>query len=1084
MVRKTYKLGYLMTAYLISITTLYGRHTSNNRCFTNVNTAFIDIAHKSLLSNRLLKDIKNPQSLIVAGKVFDELGSPVPGVNVVEKGTSNGVSTNSDGEFFIEVKDSKSILVFSFLGYKTQEVSVSENSTSLQIHLEKSIDQLDEIVVVAYGKGARSEVSGAVSKVNSKAINQYSSGSFEQSLGGRMAGVQVTQNGRNPGEDSQITIRGLKTLTAGTSPLIVVDGVPLTEGSPLSSINANDIESVDVLKDAASAAMYGSRASNGVILVTTKKGQPGKLELTYNTYSGFQSRSDKFEMLNAYDAAKFLNKARDNGYVSKDPENRSVSDDNATRIEKGASKRELRLTYTLPYLNGEKGLTDFDWQDAIYRKAFITNHHLALKGGNKTTNFLASFGYLDQTGIVLGTDMKRYTSNFKLNSNPKSWLNIGVNLNTSYSDLNVTGSGGWDKQPVDPGAGLMLMYPFFSAYNEDGSLAIGEQLEANLPEDGALAENQVAKVELSKHTEDRFRSFGSAFLEIEPIKDLRFKTVLGGDYRARFRDYFHPSILGTYRTLPEDNEAGSFQINEHIHNVLSENILSYGKTINGHEFDVLGGLSFQKENFSYTYVSATDIVDDNISNIAGGSSHSINTTRSKWAQMSYFSRAKYNYQKKYFFTAALRRDGSSRFGSNSKWGAFPALSAGWTLSKASFFPENNILTYAKLRTSWGQTGNNEIGNYSSKALVSGDNYTIDGDLVAGANTYTSPNPDISWETNTSTNFGVDLGFLENRLLLTTEYYYSKTSDLLLNVPVPAQSGYTSSLQNIGEIENKGLEIELNGQGFQVGNVELGMNVNFATNKNKVLSLGPDQDRIISSSGGLPFLTEVGSPIAQLYGYEVIGVYKSQEEIDNTPSLKGTMIGDYIVKDTDGDGDVDSDDRIPLGTYNPDFTYGFGLNAKFKNFDFSAQFEGIKGRKVYDYTIMLMEAGEGFISTTPYYNDNYYDPETNPEGTLAAPNLGNFSSARRNTKASSVIVQNGDYFRLRTFQLGYTLPKKIINKVNITNLRVYFSVNNLFTITKYRGINSEGTTNNPLKSGYVRSTAAVPRTFVFGLNMTL
>ena len=404
--------------------------------------------------------------------------------------------------------------------------------------------------------------------------------------------------------------------------------------------------------------------------------------------------------------------------------------------------------------------------------------------------------------------------------------------------------------------------------------------------------------------------------------------------------------------------------------------------------------------------------------------------------------------------------------------------------KNHFFPSSSILNHAKLRISWGQTGNNQIGSYSSQALVNEDNYTINGQLLSGFSTTTSPNPDLSWETNTSTNFGVDVGLLENKLFVSTEYYISKTTDLLLKVPVPQQSGFDTSLQNIGELENKGFEFELRGKGFKLGEFLLGFNANVTSNVNKVLALGADQDQVIASSGGSTYLTRIGEPIAQFYGWDVTGVYKSQEDIDSTPHLSGTLVGDYKVRDADGDGDVDSDDRVPLGTYNPDFTYAFGASVEYKSFDLSFSFTGVEGRKVYDHlTARGLEVGEGFTTASQYYFDNYYHPERNPDGFFAAPNLGNFSSARRNTRMSSITVSDGDYFRLRNIQIGYTFPNSVLETIGISRLRVYATANNLFTVTKYRGLNSEGIRPGTLTNGYARSAGSIPRLIAGGVNVT-
>lgn len=1020
---------------------------------------------------------------IIRGKVSDKKGISLPGVSIVAKGTTVGSTTDIDGNYVIEVFNDTEVLVFSFVGMKTKEVTIADKLV-VNLVMEEDAISLGEVVAVGYGSQSKVKVTGAISKIKSNEIQKYATGNFEQALSGKLAGVQITQNGRYPGEDSKITIRGTGTLTAGSDPLIVVDGVPMTEGTSLGAINSNDIESIDVLKDAASAAIYGSRAANGVLLITTKKGREGGVKINVNAYHGVQTKTTKLRLINAYDAAQFFKEARDWGYVSKDPLNRNASDDNATRLANGATKRQLTLEYTQPYLDGKQGLTDTDWMNEVYRPAGISNFYTSLSGGTKKTDYYVSFGYLNQEGIVIGSEINRFTSNIRINSDIAKWAKFGVNVNSSYSKADVLDNNGWNNLPADPGSSFYLMYPFFPVYNEDGSFAISKQLEANTPEDGSLSENTVAMTLLSKNQSYRTNVFGSTYLELELTQGLKFKSSLGLNFRNTFNDYYSPSSYGRYRTHVDNNQSYSTENHIRVENLLSENTLSYKKYIKDEHFiNVLAGYSYQKEKLIDTEISASGIVDDNLNNIAAGTSFAVDAFRSIWTQISYFGRIQYDYSTKYLLSAAIRTDGSSRFGDNTKWGVFKSLSLGWVINREEFFPKNSWISSAKLRASLGETGNNQIGPYSSRALVNNDNYTINGVLVSGVATTTSPNNDLSWEKNVSLNFGVDLGFFKNKLSLTSEYYISNTKDLLLNVPVPQQSGYSSSLQNIGEVENRGIEFDLSGSNFKIGDFVLGFNANLSTNKSKVLALGPGQDQIIAAQGGSTYLTKIGGPIAEIYGYDILGVYKTQEEIDNTPHMSGTLTGDYIVRDADNDGDIDPDDRVGLGTYNPDFIYAFGANLSYKNFDLSFSFTGVEGRKVYDHlTARGLEVGEGFTTASQYYFDNRYHPENNPDGFFAQPNLGNFSSARRNTRMSSITVSDGDYLRLRSIQLGFNIPKSTINEIGFNSARLFVSATNLFTITKFRGLNSEGRQENPLTQGYVRSTASIPRSFIVGIDL--
>ena len=622
----------------------------------------------------------------ISGKVTNkETDEPLIGATVTVKNHPTiGTVTDIGGNFNLKVPDDAEALVFSYIGFSSQEVLLGDNTT-FDIALESDLSTLSEVLVVGYGTGKRTEVNGAISKVNEEEVSRYATANFEQAILGTMAGIQISQNGRNPGEDSQISIRGISTLTAGVNPLIVVDGNPLTEGSSLSSINTRDIESISVLKDASSAAIYGSRASNGVIMITTKKGKQGKIKVNFDAYAGVQSRTDKLELVNAYDAAQFFKESRDNGYTTRDPENRSITDDRETRIAKGANKRELRLGYTQPYLDGVSGLTDYDWLDGVYRNAHFNNYYVSISGGQPKTNYFVSFGYLDQEGMVIGTGMDRYTSNIRLNTAFTDNLKFGISLNTSFADLDVTDDNGWNNLPPDPGSSFYLMYPFFNPYNEDGSFSISAQIRANTPEDGSLSENTIAMTSLTKNTENRFRTFGSTFLEYEPVKGLRFKTSIGADFRSSFYDYYQPSTFGRYRTDVVNNQSNSTETKIRIENYLIENTVNYDRQINNHGFKLLLGQSYQQEKFTSTKVAATGIIDDNLDNISAGSNFTVDADRFKWTQLSYFGRLQYDYNGRYFLTAALRRDGSSRFGANSKWGTFSAFSAGWLISEESFF---------------------------------------------------------------------------------------------------------------------------------------------------------------------------------------------------------------------------------------------------------------------------------------------------------------------------------------------------------------------------------------------------------------
>ncbi|MCI4668258.1 MAG: TonB-dependent receptor [Bacteroidia bacterium] len=1028
----------------------------------------------------------------LSGTVKDGVSdSPLIGVSVVAKGSNAGAITDDKGAFKFEVPEGTETIAFSYIGYAGVEMAYN-GQASLDIIMKEEAQDLDEVIIIGYGTGTKEKFNGAVSKVKNETLNEYSSANFEQGLVGRIAGVQISGNGKNPGDNSVIQIRGINTLTAGSNPLIVVDGNPLTEGSSLSSINPQDIASVSILKDAASAAIYGSRASNGVILVTTKKGVSGQMKVTYDGYVGFQNRIDNFQLADAYGTANFDYDARNFGYLS-GGENRTIGDDNETRDANGGGKRSRIQDFLQDYVDGVPGLTNTDWADAVFRTGIQQNHYINLAGGSEKTNYSISFSYFDQENIIIDSDYQRLTNNFQLNSEVNDYIRFGISSNISLGDANPVGSRGWSDfnlgaQP-DPALAIILMHPYYEIYNEDGTIAPASQIQDNNDNwDGPISGNVIATMELTDYSRNFFRAFGNTFIEIEPIEGLTLKSSIGGDFNTNVEQFFAPSTLGNYRTPVANSRAMAFKSDFRRENFINENLLTYNKTFGKNDLNVLVGYSYQQETFNRVRLESQDFTDDNLRNISGATNIVSTNVSSKWALESLFSRLQYSFDNKYSVSASLRRDGSSRFGANTKYGNFASVSAGWTVSNEDFFPQDGPVSFAKVRASWGQTGNNQIGDFASIALIGQDNYVIDESLVAGAFTRTSPNADLSWETNTALNLGIDVGFLENRLFLTAEYYTANTTDLLLSVPVPQQSGFSTSLQNIGELDNSGFELEFRGNGFKLGGVGVGFNANITTNTNEVVALGAGQEQIISNNGGMGFITRVGESIAQFYAFDVIGVYQSQEEINSDPvtPLAGTEVGDYIVRDVNNDGAITSDDRAFLGDYNPDFTYGFGFNLDFKGVYLAAQFNGVEGRKAADRMVYYAESGEGFFVPSQYYVENYFTDD-NPDGFFRRPDFSSFSSAGRLTRASSLSVLDADYFRLRSLQIGYNFPRQMVDKLGMDGLRVYFTGNNIFNISDFRGYNPDGidtrsNSTQTLTRGWIQTTNPLTRFMAMGVNL--
>lgn len=967
-----------------------------------------------------------------------------------------------------------------------RRIAKSSDNRPLSIHMnamkrdtisprEKNID---EVVMVGYGKQNRKDISGSISSIDEKQMKGVASGNFGDIIAGKATGIQVSQANASPGSSPTIRVRGIGTLTAGSNPLIVVDGFPLTEGTNLNSIDPNSIAKIDILKDAASSAIYGSRGANGVILIESKQGKKGKMEVTLDSYYGIQTRSDKAKLVDAYDMAVFMKESRDNNYLSKGP-NRSINDDTATRKSKGASLRELIPDYLKPYLERQPGLTNTDWYNTVLRPAPISQTTFTVTGGGDKSKYAFTGSYLNQKGIVIGSDYEKYSTNVNLSTDLSDQLKIGVSITPSFSQGSILDmvSGGRSYNPI---AMATTMYPFFAPYDANGNLNISEQIKANTSTDAALVENPVAMVDMTSRKYTLFKTFGNVFAQLKFLKDFSYKFSVGGDYSNYEYNFFDPSTVGSYRSAAPDVTMASRT--EYIRkNYLVENLLTFDKKIGNHTFNAIAGQSYQEENNNQLLVEATGFPDNSITNIAGGSSFKNTLSQYKWTLISYFSRLSYSFENKYNFMASYRRDGSSRFGINSKWGDFYALSLGWTLSNENFFPKNDFIDPVKLRYSKGSNGNNQIPNFGALSLMAEENYVFSGALASGYRAATAPNPNISWEKSKSDNFGIDFSLFRNFLNVSADYYILMRDGLLLDVPVPQQSGYSTSLQNIGKVRNRGLEIQLSTRPLHIGqHLEYSNNLSFSANTNKVLALANGQNQIIAGANNFA-VTKVGGSIAEMYGYNITGVYTSQQQIDSSPHITGTLVGDYIMEDLNGDGKIDNNDKKSFGSGIPKYIVGFSNTFKYKNLELNFMLYSELGKKVYNGDLVSStESGEGFGVASQYYFDHRYNAETNPGGSFAMPNM-NFSNNRKEARTSNIFFMNGNYVRLRSLKLAYNLPRSITENLKIKSAQIYFMGNNLLTITSYRGQNIDATTDNVLTQGYDSAYYPVTRVFSFGMN---
>lgn len=1045
----------------------------------------------------LLSFAQNPKT--ISGIVTDVSGAPLPGTTVLEKGTSNGTSSDFDGKFTLEVSNENAVLVVSFVGFVTQEV-VLGNRTNVSIKMEEDAAQLDEVVVVGYGSQRKSDVTTAVASIKGDALSNETTTNVTEALVGKLAGVQVRQTSGAPGSNINIRVRGASSVTAGNNPLYVIDGVPLSNENsslssisesrnnfqeqptnPLASLDMDDIESIEVLKDASSAAIYGSRGSNGVVLITTKKGKSGAPQVSYSTNIGFSRVLNKIDLLDAYGFAELHAEAKNTAYLAAVP-GASINDDNATRVANGGGRYQIPEEL-IPYLQGQSGLTNTDWQDEIFRNALTQSHTLSVQGGTEKSRYFTSLNYFEQEGIVIGSKLERFTGRFNFEGKLSEKIKYGVRLNPSRLDYDLVSSNGpiWNEGIV---ASALAQAPIFPVRNPDGSFNIG-LLDWTFRERGLSSEfvvNPVAVVNEVKDKQYTNRLIGNAFLDYEIIPDLNYKLSFGAEMNDTRRDFYRPQRLETLFWLRFGPDAVSASIN--TVNWLVENTLSYKKSFGDHNLNLLAGYSSQKEDIKVTNATGRGFPNDLVTTINAAQDTNSETRQEQWSLLSYLFRAQYNFNSKYYVSAAIRRDGSSRFGTDNKWGNFPSASLGWRLSQEDFMKDSKSINELKLRASYGVTGNFQIPNYGSIALVSPNDYVNGGgNITSGLGQSTSANNELSWERTETINFGLNTTLFDGLLTVEADYYNSDTSDLLLNVNVPRVSGFSSQLQNIGKVNNKGFEIALGIQ-KEFGDLGWKSSINFSTNKNEVKELGPEGDPIFANSGrGQTFITQIGKPIGSYYGYVVEGVYNTDAEINGhlTADRGTTQPGDFRFADLNNDGQITVDDRQIIGDYQPDFTYGFTTSLTYKNWDFNLAIQGVEGNEVLNTQRHYTAIPQGGMNNIAK-NANRWRSASDP-GNGITPRA-NFDTTGNNTNISTYHVEDGSYLKVQNITLGYKFSKETLKKIGLQNLRLYATAQNPFLFTDYSGYNPEVSSNptNQLGQGEDFGTYPLARTFSFGLNV--
>ena len=999
-----------------------------------------------ILTTEAIKDLHaQQQAKTVTGTVTDVSGEPIIGANIRIKGTTTGTITDIDGNFSIKAEP-QSVIEVSYIGYLTQE-TVINNQKSIRFLLKEDTKTLDEVVVIGYGVQKKADLTGSVANINTEKLNTQSNANIGQALQGKIAGVDIVSQGGAPGSGTRIMVRGIGTLN-NASPLYIVDGMYMNS---IDHINPNDIASIDVLKDASSAAIYGSRAANGVIIVTTKEGSntEGKPIIDLSVNLGISTASKFLDMLDAKGWAEVTTIAR-----------------------QAIGKPALDMATDLA------NKPDNDWQDIMFRPALMQNYNLSVKGGGKYSTYYTGLGYFNQDGIVKGTNYQRYNIQSK-NDYKRGIFSAGTNLIISFSHdkpLHQELRGGM--------IGTILQsVPTLEKYDDTREGGYGGTYGdvVNIPHPLAIIDDNI----MDRYNEN-VKIFANLYAQIELFKGLKYKLNLTPDFSfERYKSYLNKYDFG----LATNSITQLTERQRRRRNILVENLLTFDRTFGEHKISALAGYTYQDSRFRHIQAYGEGL-PQGLEEIDAATTNRSNEGNS-WRSVltSILGRVFYSYQNKYLFTATIRRDGSSKFGKNNRYGYFPSFSLGWNVAEEKFMENVHWLDQLKLRGGYGVLGNQEIDNYQySSTITTGINYPDgNGGLLQGAFPKNFANPDIKWEETAMTNVGIDFMAFNNRLSLTADYYVKNTKDILLTVPIPISSGGANDpIRNAGKIRNNGFEFNLGWMDQPNPDISYGINLIGSFNKNKVIAMGSESGSIKGGSTNQNITTsetKAGYPIGGYWLISTAGYFNSQEEVD-AYAKDGKKIqpaaepGDIKFVDANNDGVINDDDRVFQGSPFPDFTFALNGNMRYKNFDLSIGLQGVLGNKIYNATRQTLEdvtKGSNFLASCL----DYWTPEnknaSHPRLTWDDPN--------RNTRAESDrYLENGSYLRLRSVQLGYTFPQTWF-KGAIQHARVYINAENLFTITSYSGYSPDVNADNANYRGFDNFIYPTNRTFMLGLNVT-
>ncbi len=998
------------------------------------------------------------QSLQISGIISDSTG-PLPGASISVADKNIGAVTDLDGKFEITVQKNDKLII-SYLGYKTQEVIINDQ-THLDILLIEEANMLDELVVIGYGSVRKKDLTGSISSIKSEEMMSTVVTSVDQGIQGKAAGVVVSFGSGQPGSKSNIRIRGTSSILGNLEPLYIIDGVPISSNTsnigavtgpamnPLESLNPNDVESIEILKDASATAIYGTRGANGVILITTKKGKLGKPVVSVNFSSSIQEINNTISMLNAAQLAELGNEAADNAGVDRNP------------------------IYASPINLG----VGTNWQDEIFRLAPMNNAQISVRGGSENTKYSISASYLNQQGIIIGSKFEKGTFRINLDQRLTDKVKVGTNINLSRNILNGVITNAESAIPSSVTSWALEFNPGLPVFDENGDYTFSNN--TSNPPVGNPVEDALRTDQLTKST----RISGNVYLEWEIIENLKFKTFVAGDFFFNKEQAFIPNDV--YRGQSSNGQAAI--ANSEGGNWLFENTLTYNKSVGEHKFNGVLGYSMEAQKSEFLFAATSDFDDNRLGYNAiqvGADKTLLFNGVSERQLQSFLGRINYSFKDRYLLTVSTRVDGSSVFGTGNKYGVFPSLAAAWRISEESFLEDSETISDLKLRLGLGRVGNQGIQPYGSMGLLEvTEAYFGENDIAKGFGPGTMSNSLLKWETTDQLDVGIDAGFLNNRISLTVDVYYKQTEDLLLKPIVPYTTGFREALLNVGNLENKGLEFSVNSRNIEKENFNWSTNFNIAFNRNKITNIESEEPIPVGSLLGVNGWTnlQVNQPIGNFYGYQSNGIIQSNEDPSQIPYFPdySPSAGDRKYVDQNGDGILNEEDHVLLGNANPDFSYGLGNTFEYKNWSLNIFMSGVYGNEIANFNRFGLESFDGLRNNSTAALNRW--TINNPTNEYPRAN----ADPRRSNTFSDIQVEDGSYLKVRDITLGYNFNSTVLSKLGMSSFKLYASAKNSFVFTNYSGYDPEVNrfSEDPLRSGVDYGSYPTTRIFTFGVNAT-